>query len=545
MSDNPAPAPARPDPGESEDFDYRARLRWLVILRWWAMTGAMVGTGLSIALKWEFVNAPGVAAGVFVGAVVNGVLMVRATRGRRVGEGELALHIVFDLLLLTWLLAWAGGIKNPIAFAFCFHVVLGALLTGRSGALAAIATSVAGGAALVTLEHSGWLPSSPLALAPEALTLLSLFIVLAGLSYFALLLSTRLRSERENAQRRQREAEGSLELLTDTLDALSVGIEVVDPESHAVRLQNPFARRLRRRLEQAGRTFDIENADKEGPTLVLPPQDEDDRGERLFDVVSLSPTLDVPLRAVLYVDRTEERLVQQRHFMLERLATLGRALQGVAHELNTPLTTMQTLAKDLKVALKDAPLDEADREDIEESIDLIVEESRRCRTLTQSLLSTAHEEAGREGEILLQVARRAVRLLGSKVDADRSEVLLDEPALTVPLAVDSDRVLQILMNLIQNALKATESLDSESPHVEVTAERVDGHLAVHILDRGPGLPDEVRARLFEPFVTTRPAGEGTGLGLYTSHMIAHELGGRLLLRDRRDGGTEALLELPA
>jgi two-component system C4-dicarboxylate transport sensor histidine kinase DctB len=67
---------------------------------------------------------------------------------------------------------------------------------------------------------------------------------------------------------------------------------------------------------------------------------------------------------------------------------------------------------------------------------------------------------------------------------------------------------------------------------------------VILTDRGPGLPQEVREHLFEPFVTTRPMGEGTGLGLYTSHMIAHELGGALSLEDNAPRGTRATLTLP-
>jgi len=94
---------------------------------------------------------------------------------------------------------------------------------------------------------------------------------------------------------------------------------------------------------------------------------------------------------------------------------------------------------------------------------------------------------------------------------------------------------------VQNALRATVELrgDGKGPRVVVRADK--GRITIR--DRGPGLPDEVRARLFEPFVTTRPVGEGTGLGLYTSQRIAHELGGSLDL-DSTDGGTIATLTLP-
>jgi signal transduction histidine kinase len=239
-------------------------------------------------------------------------------------------------------------------------------------------------------------------------------------------------------------------------------------------------------------------------------------------------------------------LVEQRHVMLERLATLGRAMQGVAHELNTPLTTMQTLAKDLRAALTDAPLDDKLRVDVEESLTLMIEESQRCRALTQALLSRADDGNAKNIAFqvsLLDVVRRAVRLVAPADDG--AAVKLDEATLQVPCPVDGDRVLQIVMNLVQNALRATVEMrdDNRGPRVTVRALRQGSRVGVVVEDRGPGLPEIVRARMFEPFVTTRPVGEGTGLGLYTSQRIAHELGGDLALTDGAHGGTVATLTL--
>ena len=149
---------------------------------------------------------------------------------------------------------------------------------------------------------------------------------------------------------------------------------------------------------------------------------------------------------------------------------------------------------------------------------------------------------------LLDIARRAVRLVAP---ADEGEgVRVDEDSLAVRCPGDGDRVLQVVMNLVQNALRATVDLrgDGKGPRVVVRAvvDKSDAGgdtVRLLVVDRGPGLPDEVRARLFEPFVTTRPVGEGTGLGLYTSQRIAHELGGALSLDDAPAGGTIATLTL--
>ena len=228
--------------------------------------------------------------------------------------------------------------------------------------------------------------------------------------------------------------------------------------------------------------------------------------------------------------------------LLERLATIGRAMQGVAHELNTPLTTMQTLAKDLRSVFAEAALPEATRKDVGESLDLIIEETRRCRALTQSLLATANDGSRSRGrQPALEVARRALRVVGS----DRDAVRLDDDSLARVGDVDADRVLQIVLNLVQNALAATSEQKDDGRGERVVVDAFiddDAPLRLRVTDRGPGVPPAVRARLFEPFVTTKA--EGTGLGLYTSQQLARELGGDLAVEDVDGGGTRMVLTLP-
>ncbi|MBI1945169.1 MAG: HAMP domain-containing histidine kinase [Deltaproteobacteria bacterium] len=515
-------------------------LRWLSRLRWWALAGTLGAIALAWLLDWQFVHVPAVAGGVVVMALVNVALVARAKRAREVSWRELGLHAAVDLVFLSWLLAWTGGLSNPVSVAFSFHVVLGALLNGRRGAISATTLSLACIALLWTLDERHWLPQPELVTVPRTLILLALGLLVVGLGYLALVVAERHVAER-------REAERGVTLLLDSLAALKVGLDLVGPDGKS-QLANETARDLQRHppAQEAARA--LETNEEAGPVsrrFAVPVRDALDHRERIIDLVALPQSRAIGARALLYVDRTDELLVEQRHVMLERLATLGRALQGVAHELNTPLTTMQTLAKDLRAALKDAALDERLRKDVDESLQLLVEESQRCRTLTQSLLSSANDgrRPGTVAQRAVDVVRRAVRLVGA---AEVDEVSLD-PSLDVVIPVDADRVLQVVMNLVQNALRATADLkaDGRGPRVVVKARRAHGALLIQIADRGPGLPAEVRARLFEPFVTTRPMGEGTGLGLYTSQLIARELGGSLVIDDAPSGGTLATLTLPA
>jgi C4-dicarboxylate-specific signal transduction histidine kinase len=502
------------------------------------MAGALIGATVSVALGWEFVSAPALVGGVAVGVVFNGVLIYRTHRAPRVGVEELWLHIFSDLALLTWLLAWAGGLRNPLSVLYSFHVVLGALMTGRRGAIFATAVSGAFLLLLFVVEQLGALPMGALERPPELLFLCALGVLLLSLCYFGLVLSSRLREQRHIAEREHQEAVLNLNLFTGALDTLRVGLEIVEPDGD-VRLANTWAARLAPRAETSPvpRGGDVDRYALDEEEL-----------RRVVDRVRVPATEDRPLGAVLYVDRTDELLVEQRHVMLERLATLGRALQGVAHELNTPLTTMLTLAKDLTQALAELDLDDATRADMVESVELILAESRRCRGLTQSLLETAGAPkavAAESSQTALDVARRALQLLGHPPEKPGCAVALDEGSLDVVLPASGDRVLQVLMNLVQNALRATEDQRAQPGRVQIEAIKRADALHLRVLDRGPGLPEEVRARLFEPFVTTRPTGEGTGLGLYVSHRVARDLGGDLRIEDRDGGGSVAVLELPS
>jgi two-component system sensor histidine kinase HupT/HoxJ len=102
--------------------------------------------------------------------------------------------------------------------------------------------------------------------------------------------------------------------------------------------------------------------------------------------------------------------------------------------------------------------------------------------------------------------------------------------------------MQVLVNLLQNAHDAVRD---RRGHVVIGA-RADGmHVRLTIDDDGPGIPEGIEGRLFEPFTTTKPPGQGTGLGLYTSYMLAQAMGGTLTLERREEGGTRATVRLPA
>jgi signal transduction histidine kinase len=252
-------------------------------------------------------------------------------------------------------------------------------------------------------------------------------------------------------------------------------------------------------------------------------------------------------------ERTAAALAERQQVLAERIASLSRVAQGVAHELNTPLATIRTLAADMVAALRSLEAtDETTRgqlsSDLAESASLIKEETTRLGRIAQGLLAGGDLVRLRiSGSIPLgAVVQRASTLVfagirpAPRLDIDRG---LDG----VLLRCDQDRLLQVLVNLLQNAYDAVRKSGGGRISVSIVGNG-NGHggdaVCLSVEDDGAGIDPRVRERLFEPFATTKPSGEGTGLGLYISYMLVQAMNGTLTLEERPPRGTRALLTLP-
>jgi signal transduction histidine kinase len=264
----------------------------------------------------------------------------------------------------------------------------------------------------------------------------------------------------------------------------------------------------------------------------------------------------------LYLDRTNATLAERQLLLAERLASLGRVAQGVAHELNTPLATIRTLAADMGSVLPTLPDATPEQRlllvrDVAESAALIKEETARLGRITHALLAGGDLVRVRvQGAVPLgAVVERACALVFAGVRAG-ANVELHKSLDGVRLRCDQDRLLQVLVNLLQNAHDALRSDPSAAGDpmrnarsgkigkVRVSASVEDGAVTLRVEDDGQGIDPSVEGRLFEPFTTTKPVGEGTGLGLYTSYMLVRAMNGTLTLENRAEGGARASVTLP-
>jgi two-component system sensor histidine kinase AtoS len=233
-------------------------------------------------------------------------------------------------------------------------------------------------------------------------------------------------------------------------------------------------------------------------------------------------------------EQTARSVLEERLVEADRRGMLGELAATIAHDLRNPLTVVKGSVESLCRRPRTPDEVAQHRDVIRRNID------KADRTI-ESLIDLARPQAAEPTELRPTAALAEVRDLLA-VEARRLRVALDvvyDESEQGVLRADHTLLAQALINLALNALQAAPAGSA----VRLGARRVRDRIAIVVEDRGVGLPDGVRSRLFTPFFTTKP--NGTGLGLPSCRRIANELGGDLRLYPRTRGGARALLLLPA
>lgn len=216
----------------------------------------------------------------------------------------------------------------------------------------------------------------------------------------------------------------------------------------------------------------------------------------------------------------------------QRLASIGTLAAGLAHEIRNPLAGLKGAAQ----VLGGAVVQDEDREMLE----IVVSEADRLDRVVGDFLDYARPIRPQVRPTPVEpLLCRAVRILTAGGDVGRRavDVAVAPPLTSAP--VDPDPMIQVLLNLLRNAIHATSEDGRISLHASLRPPR---HWALTITDDGPGLPPEVRGQLFTPFTTTRS--DGTGLGLAISQRIVEAHGGRIDASEPASGGARFTILLP-
>ena len=219
-------------------------------------------------------------------------------------------------------------------------------------------------------------------------------------------------------------------------------------------------------------------------------------------------TIDQLRKALQEVEISHEQLADAQEALLqsEKLASMGQLAAGIAHEVNNPLGVVLMYAH---LLLDDCAAQSAMREDLQ----MIVEQADRCKKIVAGLLHFARQnKVVRYPVDVRELLDRAVR----GIPVPDNIVVHREHALEDPVAeVDRDQIVQVLTNLLSNAIAAME----EGGTLTVRATGDENWVRLSVSDTGVGVPEENLKKIFEPFFTTKQLGKGTGLGLAVTYGI--------------------------
>jgi C4-dicarboxylate-specific signal transduction histidine kinase len=309
-------------------------------------------------------------------------------------------------------------------------------------------------------------------------------------------------------------------------------------------LEALFVRRLLPALVHLERTADRVGA---GDLAPLPPQPMPSRElehvrSAFSDMVDRLRTAREAIAAQFEEERRmrqEVESLQQQVIRQERLAAIGVLLSGIAHELNNPL---QAIAGFSEILQRDPDLSNQARADLA----LIKKESARASAIIRNLSRFSRQQGTTPVVVMVaDVVASVVELRQRRLQEQSIRLELDERA-THSLLMVFTELQQVLLNFLVNA---EQSLVSSRPvgerRIIIRTSDTETGVRLEVEDSGPGVPAEHESKLFQPFFTTKPIGEGTGLGLSVSYGIVRSFGGTMGYRRGELGGALFYVDLPS
>jgi two-component system C4-dicarboxylate transport sensor histidine kinase DctB len=249
---------------------------------------------------------------------------------------------------------------------------------------------------------------------------------------------------------------------------------------------------------------------------------------------SLVDEMAVRRQAEQQLHRTQNELYQAG-----KMAVLGQMSASITHELNQPLTALRTMSDNAVLLFERGRMDEA-RDNLAKIAQIVA----RMGGITGKLKSFARKSSAELAPVSVHTAiANALVLVDRRLQLDKVDFKLDIGQADIYALGDSNRLEQVLLNLMSNALDALGTLEPGARRtLSVGVTQTPESVLIRVADSGPGLSDEARGRLFEPFFTTKPQGEGLGLGLAISEQIIRDFGGTLRA-GQADCGACFIIEL--
>lgn len=236
---------------------------------------------------------------------------------------------------------------------------------------------------------------------------------------------------------------------------------------------------------------------------------------------------------------TKLKALQTEIQRTERLATLGKFSASLAHEIKNPLAGVLCNVQVVELLLKKKDLGD---NEVGGALGLIKEEALRANRTITDLMKYARHDRPKNRVNLRDRVRRSLQILNSQIEQAGVKLDLQAGEASAQCLGSEDQLHEVITNLVQNALYAMK--DSPLKRLAVTLDRTREGLRLRVGDSGAGIPPEIKEHLFEPFQTSKPIGQGTGLGLSVCHGIVRNHMGRIDVESSPGNGTTFTIILP-
>ncbi len=469
-------------------------------------------------------------------------------------DTQALLQLIGDIGIVTGFVYSTGGLYSPFSFLYLTVIVVSAVFLRRGAFLIAGLSAIVYGL-LVDLMVFGVLPIPPNLVGtrivlPPSRVFFQLLVHVVGFVLVALLVSylaESLSAAHSRLEEEQQRASQFAALTDHVVRSMGAGIAALDRDGRVLHL-NPAGARILAVLDpEAAIGLAVEE--------VMPL--EDLRWDRLCELaavrtlarletqlsgtlvrlgMSIGPLDDDHGRPVGFVvnfqDLSEMESEAEARRMKERMAAVGEMSARMAHEIKNPLASISGSAQVL--ASMGGSGSTGGR-----LLDIIVDESRRLSAILDHFLDYARPRQSTQQTCdLSSILRDGVDLLRRSAEVGpKHHIELRVPE-RLPVLGDPNRLRQVFWNLARNALQAMP----DGGDLTVTAKRRGNAALTEWIDTGCGMPEEIRRRAFEPFVTTQPG--GTGLGLAIVYTVVDEHGGSVEIDSTPGGGTTITVELP-